>query len=96
MLAVVTKLQANRDAFMFQTRKRIFHLVFAPNLLSCMINYHSSLLYTVVPGQKHSGPKYSVEIVKARMKKTGKPSTFEKGEVTYVKIRESSANIDPI
>ena len=28
------------------------------------------------------------------MERTGKRFTFEKGEVTYVEIRESSANID--
>ena len=30
------------------------------------------------------------------MEKTGKRFTFEKGEVTYVEIRESSANVDHI
>ena len=44
---------------------------------------------SVIP--KQSGPKYSLKVMKARMKMA---VTFEKGEVTYVEIRESSANVE--
>ena len=47
---------------------------------------------SVIP--KQSGPKYSLKVMKARMKMAGKRVTFEKGEVTYVEIRESSANVE--
>ena len=65
-------------------------------IFSILLSFSNDIYRSVVPGQKHSGPKYSVKIIKATMVKTGKRVTFEKGEVTYVEIQESSANIDYI
>lgn len=56
------------------------------NQYAC-ISLHRSVL-----GHK-SGARYNLKIIKARLDMVGKKPSFDKGEVTYVEIKESTATV---
>ena len=46
-----------------------------------------------MPGQKSSPKYHSLKVMQARLDTNGKRVTFDKGEVAYIEITESSANV---